>query len=213
MPGTSEKILKELNTGKRALEEMDRFGLYASGNKVAEKAEILFARLDPKEVEKKLNAEAEAAAAAAAKTEAPAAAPGAAKKEGAADAAGAAEEAAGEQVTVPAKPIVDFDAFEKCEFRVCEVLSCEALPKSKKLLKFRLKCGASEIQILSGIKKFYPEPEKLVGKRVMAIVNLAPRKIAGEESQGMLLSALDETGKLCLMTTMDETIAAGAEVC
>ena len=213
MPETSEKILKELNTEKRALEEMDRFGLYASGNKVAEKAEILFARLDPKEVEKKLNAEAEAAAAAAAKTEAPAAAPGAAKKEGAADAAGAAEEAAGEQVTVPAKPIVDFDAFEKCEFRVCEVLSCEALPKSKKLLKFRLKCGASEIQILSGIKKYYPEPEKLVGKRVMAIVNLAPRKIAGEESQGMLLSALDATGKLCLMTTMDETIAAGAEVC
>ena len=213
MPETSEKILKELNTKKRALEEMDRFGLYASGNKVAEKAEILFARLDPKEVEKKLNAEAKAAAAAAAKTEAPAAAPGAAKKEGAADAAGAAEETAGEQVTVPAKPIVDFDAFEKCEFRVCEVLSCEALPKSKKLLKFRLKCGASEIQILSGIKKFYPEPEKLVGKRVMAIVNLAPRKIAGEESQGMLLSALDETGKLCLMTTMDETIAAGAEVC
>ena len=213
MPETSEKILKELNTEKRALEEMDRFGLYASGNKVAEKAEILFARLDPKEVEKKLNAEAEAAAAAAAKTEAPAAAPGAAKKEGAADAAGAAEEAAGEQVTVPAKPIVDFDAFEKCEFRVCEVLSCEALPKSKKLLKFRLKCGASEIQILSGIKKFYPEPEKLVGKRVMAIGNLAPRKIAGEESQGMLLSALDETGKLCLMTTMDEIIAAGAEVC
>ena len=165
MPETSEKILKELNTEKRALEEMDRFGLYASGNKVAEKAEILFARLDPKEVEKKLNAEAEAAAAAAAKTEAPAAAP-----------AAAAEEAAGEQVTVPAKPIVDFDAFEKCEFRVCEVLSCEVLPKSKKLLKFRLKCGASEIQILSGIKKFYPEPEKLVGKRVMAIVNLAPRK-------------------------------------
>ena len=202
MPETSEKILKELNTEKRALEEMDRFGLYASGNKVAEKAEILFARLDPKEVEKKLNAEAEAAAAAAAKTEAPAAAP-----------AAAAEEAAGEQVTVPAKPVVDFDAFEKCEFRVCEVLSCEAVQKSKKLLKFRLKCGASEIQILSGIKKFYPEPEKLVGKRVMAIVNLAPRKIAGEESQGMLLSALDETGKLCLMTTMDETIAAGAEVC
>ncbi|MBQ7535937.1 MAG: methionine--tRNA ligase [Stomatobaculum sp.] len=199
MPETSEKILKELNTEKRALDKMDQFGLYPSGNKVAEKAEILFARLDPKEVEKKLNAEAEASEKAAAE---------AAKAE-----AAAAEEASEEQVTVPSKEIVDFEAFEKCEFRVCEVLACEAVPKSKKLLKFRLKCGASEIQIMSGIRKFYPEPEKLVGKRVMAIVNLAPRKIAGEESQGMLLSALDATGKLCLMTTMDETIAAGAEVC
>lgn len=197
MPETSEKILKELNTEKRELDEMGSFGLYPSGSRVAEQAEILFARLDPKEVEKKLEAEAKAAEQAAAE-------------------AAAAERIteAEEKLQIPAKPLVSYEDFEKCEFRVLEVLKCEPVPKSKKLLCFQLKCGSETIQILSGIKKWYPEPEKLVGKRVMAIVNLKPAKLAGMLSQGMLLSAADGAEeKLCLMTTMDEAMPSGAEIC
>ena len=217
MPETSEKILSELAASHRSLEEMEQFGLYASGTKVAEKPEILFARLDPKEVEKKLAAE--AAAAEAPKQEAAAAE---AKAADAGAAAETAEEAAPEKIPskpeeaapekIPSKPSVGFEDFEKCEFRVCEVLKCEFVPKSKKLLRFELKAGDARIQILSGIKKWYPEPEKLVGKKVMAILNLEPRKIAGLESQGMLLSAMDKDGNLSLMTVMDDVVAAGAEV-
>ena len=208
MPETSEKILSELAASHRSLEEMEQFGLYASGTKVAEKPEILFARLDPKEVEKKLAAE--AAAAEAPKQEAAAAGAKAADDGAAGAAAESAEEAAPEKI--PSKPSVGFEDFEKCEFRVCEVLKCEFVPKSKKLLRFELKAGEARIQILSGIKKWYPEPEKLVGKKVMAILNLEPRKIAGLESQGMLLSAMDKDGNLSLMTVMDDVVAAGAEV-
>ena len=113
---------------------------------------------------------------------------------------------------VPSKPIVEYDTFDKCEFRVCRVLACTAVPKSKKLLCFKLDCGGKEIQILSGIKKWYPEPEKLVGKNVMAIVNLAPRKLAGMESQGMLLSAEDAEGNLSLMSTLSDGVAPGAGI-
>ena len=208
MPETSEKILSELAASHRSLEEMEQFGLYASGTKVTEKPEILFARLDPKEVEKKLAAE--AAAAEAPKQEAAAAGAKAADAGAAGAAAESAEEAAPEKI--PSKPSVGFEDFEKCEFRVCEVLKCEFVPKSKKLLRFELKAGEARIQILSGIKKWYPEPEKLVGKKVMAILNLEPRKIAGLESQGMLLSAMDKDGNLSLMTVMDDVVAAGAEV-
>ena len=198
LPATSEKILAELHAERRALPEMDTFGKYPSGTRVAEQAEILFARLDPKEVEKRLAAEA-----------APAEEKAAPAEKAADDAAGAAEEKAA--IEVPSKELVEFDAFEKCEFRVCTVLQCEAVPKSKKLLCFKLDCGGKEIQILSGIKKWYPEPEKLVGKQVMAIVNLQPRKLAGMESQGMLLSASDGDGKLSLITTMSD-VPAGCEV-
>ena len=206
MPETSEKILSELAASHRSLEEMEQFGLYVSGTKVAEKPEILFARLDPKEVEKKLAAE--AAAAEAPKQEAAAEA----KAADAGAAGAAAESAEAEPEKIPSKPSVGFEDFEKCEFRVCEVLKCEFVPKSKKLLRFELKAGDAQIQILSGIKKWYPEPEKLVGKKVMAILNLEPRKIAGLESQGMLLSAMDKEGNLSLMTVMDDVVAAGAEV-
>ena len=200
MPETAEKILKEFCAEKRELEEMQSFGLYPSGQKVMEKAEILFARLDPKEVEKKLAAEAAAAEAAAAESAAEKAAE---EKKDEAEAPALPE--------VPVKPLVEYDAFDKCEFRVCRVLSCEPVKKSKKLLCFKLQCGAKEIQILSGIKKWYPEPEKLVGKDVIAIVNLKPAVLAGMESQGMLLSAADEQGNLSLLTTMSE-MAAGSEV-
>jgi len=192
MPETSEKILKELGTEKRELEAMDTFGLYPSGTRVAAEAEMLFRRLDPKEVEAKLNAENAAAEEAAAEEE--------------------MAEAPKSEIQIPSKPEVEYDAFAQCEFRVCKVLKCEEVPKSKKLLCFRLDCGGKEIQILSGIKKWYPEPEKLVGKRVMAIVNLKPARLAGMESQGMLLSAADENGNLSLMTTMTEGVASGAEI-
>ncbi len=200
MPETSEKILKELNTERRSLEALDVFGLYPSGNKVAEQADILFARLDPKEVGKKLKAElAEREAAV-----------GNGAEEGAVK---ASTEESKENAEIPAKAPVDYDVFEKCEFRVCEILKCEAVPKSKKLLCFQLRCGNKTIQILSGIKKWYPDPEKLVGKKVMAIVNLKPAKLAGMESQGMLLSAADEKDQLCLMTTMSDAMPSGAEIC
>ena len=192
MPETSEKILKELGTEKRELEAMDAFGLYPSGTQVAAEAEMLFRRLDPKEVEAKLNAENAAAEEAAAEEE--------------------KAEAPKSDIQIPSKPEVEYDAFAQCEFRVCKVLKCEEVPKSKKLLCFRLDCGGKEIQILSGIKKWYPEPEKLVGKRVMAIVNLKPARLAGMESQGMLLSAADENGNLSLMTTMSEDMPSGAEI-
>ena len=225
MPKTSEKILTELNTEHRALDEMDVFGKYPSGNRVAENAEILFKRLDPKEVAKKLEAEAaseEKAAKekAAGNTGAAESASGAggsgtagsaAQDKNAGDSAPAGEDSAA-AVQVPSKPIVEYDTFDKCEFRVCRVLACMAVPKSKKLLCFKLDCGGKEIQILSGIKKWYPEPEKLVGKNVMAIVNLAPRKLAGMESQGMLLSAEDAEGNLSLMSTLSDGVAPGAGI-
>lgn len=199
MPETSEKILREFHAERRELQEMEHFGLYPSGTRVEETADILFARLDPKAVEKKLREEQEAA------------------KEKTAEAAKAkASEAERETEAplpqVPEKEMVEFEAFSQCEFRVCEVLKCEAVPKSKKLLCFQLKCGKNTIKILSGIKKWYPEPEKLVGKKVMAIVNLKPARLAGMESQGMLLSAEDREGRLSLMTPMSEEISPGAEI-
>ena len=206
MPETAEKILAEFCTEKRELEQMNTFGLYPSGQKVMEKAEILFARLDPKEVAKKLAAE-EAAAEAAKAEEAKAEE---AKAESGNKDTAENEEAADEPAP-PVKELVEYDAFDKCEFRVCRVLSCEPVPKSKKLLCFKLQCGSKEIQILSGIKKWYPEPEKLVGKDVVAIVNLKPARLAGMESQGMLLSAAGSDGSLSLLTTMDE-MKPGSEI-
>lgn len=191
MPETSEKILREFHAERRDLQEMEHFGLYPSGTRVEETADILFARLDPKAVEEKLREEQEAAEAKASEAE---------------------RETESPLPQVPEKEMVEFEAFSQCEFRVCEVLKCEAVPKSKKLLCFQLKCGKNTIQILSGIKKWYPEPEKLVGKKVMAIVNLKPARLAGMESQGMLLSAEDREGRLSLMTPMSEEILPGAEI-
>lgn len=187
MPETSEKILSELHTERRALREMETFGLYPSGNRVIETAEILFARLDKDVIAKKSEEERQK--------------PSEKPKTDACE----AEE-------FPMKEYVEFDTFSKCEFRVCEVIKCEAVTKSKKLLCFQLKCGEKIIQILSGIKKWYPEPEKLEGKKVMAIVNLKPVTLAGMESQGMLLSALDVDGNLSLMAPMSDDIRPGAEI-
>ncbi len=205
MPETTERILKQLNTEKRDYAGTDQFGLYPSGNKVTDKPEILFARKDLAEIMEKVNAEKQA-------EEKAAAAPAgeASKTEGAAGEEG--KDAPAGDIHVEMKDEITYDDFDRCQFVVGEVLSCEAVPKSKKLLKFRIKTGDTTRQILSGIRKWYPEPEKLVGMKVMALINLAPRKMAGLESQGMLLSAEDADGNVCLMSPSKD-MPSGSEIC
>ena len=196
MPETAEKILSQLNTKKRTLEEMEQFGLYPSGNKVVEDPEVLFARADIKEIMKKVEVIEEKQRAAAA------AAAGAAEEK--------KEEAPAED-TVEIKPEITYDDFAKLQFRVGEIISCEAVKKSKKLLCSQVKIGNEVRQILSGIHQWY-EPEQMVGKKVMVLTNLAPRKMAGLESQGMILAAEDASGNLSVMVPEKQEIAAGAEI-
>ena len=157
MPETSEKILAQLNTKKRELDEMDTFGLYLSGNKVTDKPEILFARMDIKEVMAKVE-EMRAAAAEAAKP---------------------AEEAAEDDgIDLEPKAEITYDDFAKLQFQIGEIVKCEAVPKSKKLLCSQVKIGTKTRQIVSGIKAHY-SPEEMVGKKVMVVTNLKPAKLAG----------------------------------
>ena len=190
MPGTSEKILAQLNTEKRALEDMNTFGLYPSGNKVTEKPEILFARMDIKDVMEKV--EAMKAAAAAENQEE--------KKE---------EEKPG--MDVEKKPEITYDDFAKLQFQIGEIVKCEEVPKSKKLLCSQVKIGSETRQILSGIKAWY-KPEDMVGRKVMVVTNLKPAKLAGMLSEGMILCAEDDEGNLALMTPAKD-IKSGSEVC
>lgn len=191
MPDTTEKILKQLNTTERALEDMDKFGLYKSGTKVTDAPEILFMRLDVKEVLAKAE-EIQAAQKAAA---------------GAAEGAESDEEA----IDIEAKPEITFDDFEKMQFQVGEIIACEEVKKSKKLLCSQVKIGSEVKQIVSGIKKYY-SAEEMVGKKVMVLVNLKPAKLAGVLSEGMLLCAEDAEGNLSLMTP-EKKMPAGAEIC
>ena len=189
MPETAQKVVAQLNTTLRSLDETKTFGLYPSGNKVVEKPEILFARLDVNEVLEKV----------------------AAKK--------AAEEAANHVPTVEIEPAaeenVDFDTFCKSDFRAVKVKECSEVKKSKKLLHFVLDDGTGTDRIiLSGIREFY-NPEDLVGKTLLAITNLPPRKMMGVESCGMLMSAIhneDGVEKLNLVM-LDDAIPAGAKLC
>ena len=186
MPETAEKIFAQLNTQARDWEDLDKTGLYPSGNKVTEKPEILFARLDVEEVLQK------------------------------------AEELHQAAQPVPAietEPLleekVDFDTFCKSDFRAVKVKACEAVKKSDKLLRFTLDDGTgADRQILSGIRKWY-QPEDLIGKTLVAIVNLPPRKMMGLESNGMLLSAVHtEKGEEKLnLIVIDDSIPAGAKLC
>ena len=190
MPETTEKILAQLNAPKRTYEELDTFGLYPAGNKVTEKPEILFARLDIKEVMEKVEA----------------------MKKKEAEKVGTAEEKKEEPVIeIEAKPEITFDDFMKMQFQVGEIIACEEVKKSKKLLCSQVKIGNQVKQIVSGIKSNY-KPEDMVGKKVMVLVNLKPAKLAGVLSEGMLLCAEDENGKLALMTP-DKEMPAGAEIC
>ena len=191
MPETSEKILAQLNTRKRELTEMDTFGLYPSGNKVTDKPEILFARMDIKEVMAKVE---EMHAAAAAETAKP------------------AEEAAEEDgIDLEPKAEITYDDFAKLQFQIGEIVKCEAVPKSKKLLCSQVKIGTKTRQIVSGIKAHY-SPEEMVGKKVMVVTNLKPAKLAGVVSEGMILCAEDADGNLSLMVP-EKKMPAGAEIC
>ena len=185
MPETTERILKQLNAEKRGFENLNVFGLYPSGNKVTDKPEILFARLDVKEVMEKvekLHPHVEELA---------------------------AEEKAG--IDLEPKAEITFEDFEKMQFQVGEIISCEAVKKSKKLLCSQVKIGSQVRQIVSGIKAHYT-PEEMVGKKVMVLTNLKPAKLAGVLSEGMILCAEDEEGNLSLVTPEKE-MPAGAEIC
>lgn len=189
MPETTGKILSQLNAPKREYEELETFGLYPSGNKVTEKPEILFARLDVKEVLEKVEAMKEEE-----------------KTEEAAE-----EKEAAPVIDIEAKEEVTFDDFMKMQFQVGEIIACEEVKKSKKLLCSQVKIGSQVKQIVSGIKSNY-KPEDMVGKKVMVLVNLKPAKLAGIVSEGMILCAEGFDGELALMTP-DKDMPAGAEIC
>ena len=184
MPETSKKILAQINAQPRAFEDMTEFGKYPSDNKVTEKPEILFARMDIKDVMEKVE-EIKAAQ----KTE-------------------TAEEKYPE---VEKKPEITIDDFDKVQIQVGEVIKCEPVPKAKKLLVSQIKIGAETRQIVSGIAKYY-KPEEMVGKKVAVITNLKPCKLCGVESQGMILAAGDDEGNLSVVT-VDKDIVSGSEIC
>ena len=211
MPSTSEKILAQLGTEKRSLKEMDTFGLYPNGNRVVEKPEILFARMDIKEVLEKVEA---MKAQESAKSGAPEAnAAGASQEADKAAQDGAesgAENGAEDGMDVEKKPEITYDDFSKLQFQIGEIVKCEEVPKSKKLLCSQVKIGSETRQILSGIKAWY-KPEDMVGRRVMVVTNLKPAKLAGMMSEGMILCAEDDEGNLSLMVP-EKKIKSGSEV-
>ena len=199
LPETADRILAQLNAGMREYDDLDKFGLYENGNKVTDKPEILFARLDAKEIMPKIDAIREAQ-----------------KAEFEAEQKTLGElpettEESGEAIDIEAKPEIEYDDFMKMQFQVGEIISCEAVPKSKKLLCSQVKIGSQVKQIVSGIRKHYT-PEEMVGKKVMVLVNLKPAKLAGVLSEGMLLCAEDAEGNLALMTP-EKAMPAGAEIC
>ena len=190
MPGTAEKIAAQLNTSLRSFEECTTFGGYISGSKVTEKPEILFARLDVKEVLEKAAAMFEARKALTEEAE---------------------EEKEEDVMELTKKPEITFEDFEKMQFAVGEIIKCEPVPKSKKLLCSQVKIGKEVKQIVSGIRTHYTA-EEMVGKKVMVLVNLKPAKLAGVLSEGMLLCAEDAEGNLALVTP-EKNMPAGAEIC
>ncbi|MCD8369314.1 MAG: methionine--tRNA ligase subunit beta, partial [Clostridiales bacterium] len=200
MPETSEKILRQFNTKKRDLADMNQFGLYPSGNSVTDKPEILFARMDIKEVLAKVDAMHAAEEAASSPAKAPES-----------DESDAGQTAEAKDIDLECKPEITYDDFAKLQFAVGEIIACEAVPKSKKLLCSQVKIGNQVRQILSGIKAWYT-PEEMVGKKVMVVVNLKPAKLAGMMSEGMLLCAEGPDGSLALMTP-EKDMPAGAEIC
>ena len=196
MPETGEKILNSLNAKARSMEELNTFGLYVSGTKVTDKPEILFARLDMKEVLEKVEqrfGEKEAE-----------------EKKGAAGGESSAKEEPA-VIDIESKAEITYDDFAKLQFQIGEIIACEEVKKSKKLLCSQVRIGSQVKQIVSGIKAHYT-PEQMVGKKVMVVVNLKPAKLAGILSEGMLLCAEDEQGNLALMVP-DKDMPAGAEIC
>ena len=200
LPETAEKIVKQLNTTLRDYDDLDKFGLYESGSKVTDTPEILFARLDAKEVMPKVE---EIKAAQKAEFEA--------EQKKLAGETETAEEAEESVIDIEPKAEIEYDDFMKMQFQVGEIIACEAVPKSKKLLCSQVKIGSQVKQIVSGIRKHYT-PEEMVGKKVMVLVNLKPAKLAGVVSEGMLLCAEDENGELALMVP-EKKMPSGAEIC
>ena len=187
MPETTKRILSQLNASERTLEDLKTFGLYPSGNKVTDKPEILFARMDIKEVMEKVN-----------ELHPPKEEPKEEKPEE-------------KVVDIEAKPEITFDDFAKLQFQVGEVIACEAVKKSKKLLCSQVKIGSQVRQIVSGIKAYYT-PEEMVGKKVMVVTNLKPAKLAGILSEGMILCAEDADGNVCVVSP-EKNMPAGSEIC
>ena len=187
MPDTTKRILGQLNVSERTLEDLKTFGLYPSGNKVTDKPEILFARMDIKEVMEKVN-----------ELHPPKEEPKEEKPEE-------------KVVDIEAKPEITFDDFAKLQFQVGEVIACEAVKKSKKLLCSQVKIGSQVRQIVSGIKAYYT-PEEMVGKKVMVVTNLKPAKLAGILSEGMILCAEDADGNVCVVSP-EKNMPAGSEIC
>lgn len=224
LPETAEKIMKQLNTTLREFDTLESFGLYPSGQKVTDKPEILFARLDKAEIiekateiqtrqRKEFLAHQEMArknlVKAGKMTEEEAKA--AEKALLGTESIGETESKENGVTDIDAKPIITYDDFDKCQFQVGEILECKEVPKSKKLLCSQVRIGSEVKQILSGIKQFYT-PEQMVGKKVMVLVNLAPRKMAGLDSEGMILCAEDAEGKLAIMVP-ESAVQPGAEIC
>ncbi len=217
MPDTAQKIAGQLKASLRDFESLDRFGLYKSGNKVTETPEILFARLDIKEITQKAEAmfTSRQVALPTAKTSVSEPA-----KAGQADQAQTdqvqtdqvqTDQVQANQEEIEIKAEITFDEFLKMHFLVGEVIACEEVPKSKKLLCSQVRIGSQVRQIVSGIKQHYTASE-MVGKKVMVLVNLKPAVLAGVLSEGMLLCAEDKEGKLALMAP-DSEMPAGAEIC
>lgn len=190
MPETAARIVKQLNCDMRGFESTKTFGIYPSGTCVTDAPEILFARLDPKEIEAKVEEIAQKQLAA----------------------SGAAKEAEDDTSVIDIEPKeeITYDDFAKMQFQIGEIISCEAVPKSKKLLCSQVKIGSQVKQIVSGIKAYYT-PEEMVGKKVMVLVNLKPAKLAGVMSEGMLLCAEDADGALALMTA-EKPMPSGAVI-
>ena len=188
MPETAQRIMGQLNSEIRGFESTGTFGVYASGTKVTDTPEILFARLDPKEIDAKVEELASRQMA------------------GTADAAQETENV----IDIEPKAEITYEDFTRMQFQVGEIISCEAVPKSKKLLCSQVRIGSRVKQIVSGIKAFY-SPEEMVGRKVMVLVNLKPAKLAGVLSEGMILCAEDADGKLALMTP-ERAMPSGAEI-
>ena len=182
MPETAEKILKQLNTTDRECDQLGSFGMYPNNNKVTENPEILFARLDVNEVLEELERRKEEAKL----------------------------NQYGPGIDVEQKEEIDIDLFDKVQLRMGQIIACEEVKKSKKLLCSQVKIGSEIRQIVSGIKSQY-SPEEMVGKKVVVVTNLKPATLAGVKSEGMLLCAEDENGNLSLLTSEKE-MPHGAEI-
>jgi len=196
MPETSAKILAQLNTKARSLEEMSNYGLYPDNNKVTDKPEILFARLDIKEVLEKVQAMK------ANETQA--------KTDSAAGDKNAGKTSGNDGIDIEPKPEISYEDFAKLQFQIGEIIACEEVKNSKKLLCSKVKIGSQVRQIVSGIKAHY-KPEEMIGKKVMVVTNLKPAKLAGLISEGMILCAEDDKGNLSLMVP-EKDMPSGAGI-